>query len=81
MVTYILDYMYFCEKKSEHVSLLNYPSFQHGSFFVTKTTAHSIDRNRPYSVYYQHAKFHHNPFTNEHNASLNVTTLFVCKLL
>ena len=63
----------FYQKGLDSVCLLNYPPFQHGRFllllfcfvFVTMTTVH-LTTQKPQSVYYQQAKFHHNSFTNKH---------------
>ena len=37
----------FLWKRCESDCLLNYSPFQHGRFFVTMTTAHSVNKNRP----------------------------------
>ena len=58
-----------CEK-GLNVFVYYLPS-QHGRaffLFVTMTAVHLINKDRPRCVglYYQHAKFHYNPFTNKH---------------
>ena len=66
----------------ESVCLLNYPHFQHGCFFVTQTTAYSLSQKQTLECILATCKVSlQSVYKQTPNASLNVTTLFVYKLL